>query len=647
MVRSERDPSETRRRFNSNHNPLCRLTRPVQGYSGSTSFNSSQLVTRQQRSSPVDPSDRPSSHLTPPPLLPLATFGPLFTPSSASLAMSDSTADEIRAAQAARREAKRTAESTQRPESESDKVSMTGVSMDMDVYDSRKGSRFANHDLSIAAGPAGDEDDDLDDEGNAKSVRLLDSCELQTASLVAVIARIANLCFNTTVTAPKHLLNEFADEDAEDPFAASAKSRQIASRQSEYHARRFDRDSGVQVDAFAADDADKGVQGETNTYADQMRRAELEREELRVRRAIEKQQEEGVGADGQELKQIEAPDETPRGKRWDDDEPERPTAAIKDVDMSDGTRPRGGEWDDANTQGKEAAAAAAAAAPKKKRSRWDETPVGTTSGGGAPGETPKRSRWDQTPVGGVAATPRLGAVLPYGMTPVAGLGGEGVGGAGVVVDPRNRYLSDEELNAMLPMEGYEIVEPPAGYAPIRTPSRKLQETPMAANGGGFTMQEDAASASMLGLTQELPTEIEGVGDLQFFKQEDAQYFAKASFRDLFISAEPRADSVVPLHRSSATRTRALSPLRNSRSARSCACYSRSRTERLQCARPPFVKSPTRLASSAQVLSSTRSFPSSWSALSRTRSATCSSRSSTASSTSSTTWFAPTSTRFSS
>ncbi|ORY91526.1 small nuclear ribonucleo protein [Leucosporidium creatinivorum] len=417
--------------------------------------------------------------------------------------MSDSTADEIRAAQAARREAKRAAESTQRPESESDKVSMTGVSMDMDVYDSRKGSRFANHDLSIAAGPAGEDDDDLDDEGNAKTVRLLDS-----------------------FTAPKHLLNEFADEDAEDPFAASAKSRQIASRQSEYHARRFDRDSGVQVDAFAADDADKGVQGETNTYADQMRRAELEREELRVKRAIEKQREEGVGADGQELKQIEAPDETPRGRRWDDDEPERPSA-IKDVDMSDGTRPRGGEWDDANTQGKEAAAAAAAvAAPKKKRSRWDETPVGTASGGAAPGETPKRSRWDQTPVGGVAATPRAGAVLPYGMTPVAGLGGEGVGGAGVVVDPRNRYLSDEELNAMLPMEGYEIVEPPAGYAPIRTPSRKLQETPMAANGGGFTMQDDAASASMLGLTQELPTEIEGVGDLQFFKQEDAQYFAK-------------------------------------------------------------------------------------------------------------------------
>ncbi|KDE02213.1 hypothetical protein MVLG_07218, partial [Microbotryum lychnidis-dioicae p1A1 Lamole] len=49
---------------------------------------------------------------------------------------------------------------------------------------------------------------------------------------------------------------------------------------------------------------------------------------------------------------------------------------------------------------------------------------------------------------------------------------------------------------------------------------------MAMNGGGFIMQEDAASASMLGITQELPTEIAGVRDLQFFKQEDATYFAK-------------------------------------------------------------------------------------------------------------------------
>ncbi|SCZ98634.1 BZ3500_MvSof-1268-A1-R1_Chr7-1g09224 [Microbotryum saponariae] len=421
--------------------------------------------------------------------------------------MSDTAADEIRAAQAARREAKRAAQATQRPESESNKVSMSSVSMDLDVYDGvSKGSRFAKHDLSISAGPSTNEDDEqLDEYGNPKPVRLLDS-----------------------FTAPKHLINEFADDDAEDPFAATAKSRQVTSRQSEYHARRFNRESAVQADAFAMDDAPKtGGDDESTTYADQMRRAEIEREEQRVQRAIQKKQEEAAVAGTSESTEsaVTAPDETPRGRQsWDVDEDDRPRASMVDALESGGTK-RSGEWDDVNTQGKEAAAAAAA--PKKKRSRWDETPAqAATAGSGAPGETPRRSRWDQTPVG-VAQTPSA-ASLFGAMTPFNGATGSNasIPGAGQLIDPRNRYLSDEELNQMLPTEGYEIVDPPAGYAPIRTPARKLQETPMAMNGGGFIMQEDAASASMLGITQELPTEIAGVGDLQFFKQEDATYFAK-------------------------------------------------------------------------------------------------------------------------
>ena len=106
--------------------------------------------------------------------------------------MSDSTADEIRAAQAARREAKRAAESTQRPESAGDKISLTGQSMDTEVYGESKGSRFANFDTSIAAGPA-DADDDMDDDGNAKSVRLLDSCELQNPCLLSLTLWTARL----------------------------------------------------------------------------------------------------------------------------------------------------------------------------------------------------------------------------------------------------------------------------------------------------------------------------------------------------------------------------------------------------------------------------------------------------------------------
>lgn len=90
--------------------------------------------------------------------------------------MSDSTSSEIRAQQAARRE-KRQLEASQRPESESDKASLTGVSYDTDIF-SGKGSRFANHDLSIDVGGNGmDDDGDVDDEGNTTKVSLLDSCE--------------------------------------------------------------------------------------------------------------------------------------------------------------------------------------------------------------------------------------------------------------------------------------------------------------------------------------------------------------------------------------------------------------------------------------------------------------------------------------
>lgn len=315
------------------------------------------------------------------------------------------------------------------------------------------------------------------------------------------------------VTAPKHLLHEFADEDAEDPFAETAKTRQVAARQSEYHQRRFDREAGVS-DAF-------GEEGES--YGDKMKRAEIEREEQRVMREIERRQQEGTDEKGEKL-EIAAVDETPRGRQhYDEIEDSRP----REIEMKDAGKERGGEWDEAKLKGKEAAPAET---PRRKRSRWDETPAGVPASSAAPGETPKRSRWDQTPVG-VAATPNVSALQQYGQTPVAittvsaGTAGEGFLLVGGVMDRRVRWLTDEELDAALPAEGYEIVEPPAGYAPIRTPSRKLQETPLG-NNGGFSMPETGMTAEALGISTELPTDIEGVGDLQFFKKEDAAYFAK-------------------------------------------------------------------------------------------------------------------------
>jgi len=87
------------------------------------------------------------------------------------------------------------------------------------------------------------------------------------------------------------------------------------------------------------------------------------------------------------------------------------------------------------------------------------------------------------------------------------------------LDERNRPLSDEELDAMFPKEGYKILEAPADYVPIRTPARKfVAQTPLP---GGFVMQEDQnpTTNQVAMLTASSP-------NLPPIKQEDLPYFDK-------------------------------------------------------------------------------------------------------------------------
>ena len=91
-------------------------------------------------------------------------------------------------------------------------------------------------------------------------------------------------------TAPKEVLQEFAElAEAEDydPFAETASKRQIASRQSDYHNRRFNRSANESGDAFKAAADGTEVEG---GYQDAMRLQRLEKEEARVRRAIEEKE---------------------------------------------------------------------------------------------------------------------------------------------------------------------------------------------------------------------------------------------------------------------------------------------------------------------------------------------------------------------
>lgn len=164
-------------------------------------------------------------------------------------------------------------------------------------------------------------------------------------------------------------------------------------------------------------------------------------------------------------------------------------------------------------------AATPAGASSKRRSRWDETPSAQTPAGGATpnvGATPVGLGVGVTPHGMMAmnmATPtpgHLSAMTPEQMQAYRWER---------EIDERNRILTDDELNAMFPAEGYKVLEPPANYAPIRTPIRRLQQTPTPQMATGFRIQiEDKTVKSF--------NDQPNGGNLPFLKQEDIQYFDK-------------------------------------------------------------------------------------------------------------------------
>lgn len=204
------------------------------------------------------------------------------------------------------------------------------------------------------------------------------------------------------------------------------------------------------------------------------------------------------------------------------------------------------------------------ASTRVKKSRWDMTPANEptpsmTPGGMTPGMTPSMTpsggetpggmtpggKGGMTPSAG-GETPMIGGMTPGGLTP-GGSTPVGVKAMGmqtpapgqakrfsseaqmahqwsVEIDERNRPLTDEEIDAMLP-PGYKVLDPPAGYQPIRTPSRKITATPTPmANGqqsGFFIQEEKEMSSKMKG--QELQTADQ---DLPMLKPDDMQYFDK-------------------------------------------------------------------------------------------------------------------------
>ncbi|PVI08170.1 splicing factor 3B subunit 1 [Periconia macrospinosa] len=347
---------------------------------------------------------------------------------------------------------------------------------DQSLYDGGNGvDKYAGYNTSIAT-----QDDVMEDVGEINGRRLVGQ-----------------------YTASKDMLNEFAHGDtAEDDILQSREQQaQIASRETEYQRRRFDRAlSPTRADPFTKDSKDGGA-----TYQDIMKMRELEREEARVQRILEEREKNGNevldhqptlkdGAAAQQDGNKTPPVEKKRKRRrWDEagDEP----AKIEEATVEPTT---------------------------KKRSRWSEGPEEKESEGkkdtSAVTAGPVRSRWDTTvlPSSNPAPAPATSSASK-GAPPVA----PPSMAFGTDISARNAPLSDEQLDMILPSEGYKILDPPPGYAPVRRP---VGMPALPAGYQGYLVPELDGSAAMMG--KSLPTDIPGVGDLQFFKNEDMKYFGK-------------------------------------------------------------------------------------------------------------------------
>ncbi|KAF4123492.1 splicing factor 3B subunit 1 [Geosmithia morbida] len=353
-------------------------------------------------------------------------------------------------------------------------------SADNDLYERDGGDKYSGYHTSLPMGDDGD-DDEMDDAGDS------------TRRLVG------------QYTASRDVIDEFArgsGVEEEDVLAGRGeKSGRIADRETDYQKRRFNRVlTPTRADAFA-ENRQAGASENGVSYREIMDSRDLEREEERVRRAIESKQNGRENGDDEAMPTLQNGD--------------KENAEAGSTEAVTAGRKRKKRWDVSSTTPADDEAKAAtdgADGAKPKRSRWDQAPsVGPDAG-------KKRSRWDQAP----SATPmgNQGLATPAPQTSQLPAVPQAFGND---ISSRNAALSDDELNMLLPGEdeGYKILEPPPGYEPIRAPAHKLTATP--APQTGFMMQ-DPDQVRLGG--KPMPAEIPGIGDLQFFKPEDMAYFGK-------------------------------------------------------------------------------------------------------------------------
>ncbi|KAJ5773881.1 Splicing factor 3B subunit 1 [Penicillium paradoxum] len=335
-------------------------------------------------------------------------------------------------------------------------------SFDTFLYERNGAEKFSGYDTSIAVD---NEDEEMEDANGGHSL---------VGQYTATRGQIDEMAQGNGV-------------EEEDILLGREKAARIADRETDYQKRRFDRGglTPTRADPFAAN-AGANVEGETQTYREVMALRELDREEERVQKLIAEKREQGEDVTEHQatLKKVEQEKETA--------EPSSTVAVV--------TEKKRKRWDTGEETG--------------KKSRWgDDAPA-------------QPSRWDLAP-SLTAATPVGNQGLATPMHPSQAAAPTAMTGFGTDLPVQIVGWSDEDLDIMLPGEadGYKVLDPPPGYEPVRTHARKLTATPAPIPGaaGGFMMQEPESVQSV---GKDLPTDIPGVGDLQFFKPEDMAYFGK-------------------------------------------------------------------------------------------------------------------------
>ncbi|KAJ2779595.1 hypothetical protein GGI15_003822 [Coemansia interrupta] len=266
-----------------------------------------------------------------------------------------------------------------------------------------------------------------------------------------------------SITAPQELLDEIDAANMDEHQAAA--ERQSASQRPRHTQRELPA---------------------TGSYAETVRKAQLDREEASLLAKLH-----------QQAAQKAAAKPAPVKRKWDDQTPLHPSAA-------DATPRRRNRWDETPA---DVHAGSAESTPRRARSRWDETPVGVH----AVDATPRRaaSRWDETP----AHVDKAAVVAMPARAPAA-------------MALRNRPLSDEDLDALLPAAGFTIVPAPSAYVPLRTPARRQQQQQMQQDAAVFHMGDAAGGPRHVLVASAEDAVAGGPGALPPMGPDDMQYFGR-------------------------------------------------------------------------------------------------------------------------